>query len=646
MTTITSTTATSNYLRISGLATGLDTESMIKQLMDAERIPLTRLTQQRTLLEWKRDDYRDITNTLRSLRDEFMDVLKPASNMLSDSTYKRFAAESTNPTVVTATANATALEGAHTISEITSLATAANTASTAPVTKDLAGSAAAALDYTGANQLQITLDGVTKTISLRNGVYADAADLVSNGTDGLQDLIDNAFGVMSDGTKKITVTESAGVIGFSASSSKVTVLSGTSSDALSNLKFTSGASNRLNLTDTLSSLALKTGLVFDGTGNLTFRINGKDITASSGTTLAGLINQVNSSDAGVTMSYSELTDKFTITAKTAGAGDNLILENTGVSNFFGAPTNIAADTYSNGTDAEFTLDGVTTARNDNTFTVDGVTYTLNSTYNTATAPNPTPITVTINQDVDTIYDSIKAFVDKYNEVIGKINTELTEKYDRDYQPLTDEQKKDMSEDDIKAWETKAKTGLLRSDAILRSVVDRFRSAIYDQITGVDGIITDIGIKTSENYLDNGKLVIDETKLKDAIRQNPDKVRSLFNETSSISYSPTLSAADRTTRYNTEGIAQRLSDIIQDNIRTTRDADGRKGTLLEKAGLVGDITEFNNLMDTEIDNKNTAIAALELRLSAKEERYYQIFTALETAVSKMNTQSSWLSQQFS
>lgn len=647
------TNSNSNFIRFGGLATGLDTDSIIKQLMDAERIPLNRLNQNKTLLEWKRDNYRDITNTLRTFRDDFMDVLKPASNMRSDAAYKKFTVSSTNTSVVTASATTSAIEGTHTISQVTSLATAANTTSTATVTKDLAGTAAAALDYTGANQFQVTLDGVTKTITLRNGVYASAADLVSNGSnDGIQDLVNTAFGA-----GKITVTQAAGVIKFTAVSSKITLANGTTNNALGNLQFASGASNRINTSDTLATLATKLSgvLTFDGSNNLVFNINNQTtpFTISNTKTLNDLMNQINSSAAGVTISYSELTDKFTLTAKQKGAGDNIIINNTG-GTFFGAAgaINIAAvgsvSSVSNGsvnagTDAQFTLDGVVTTRNDNTFTIDGITYTLNSLY--AGPPN---ITLTTTKDVDGVYKNIKDFVDRYNEVIGKINTELSEKYDRNYLPLTEEQKKDMSKEDIKAWEDKAKTGLLRSDPILSKIVDSMRKSLSDTITGVSGTLSSIGINTSSNYLDKGKLIIDETKLKDAIRTTPDLVKNLFNQTSTTqpSYSPDLTSAQRTTRYNEEGIVNRIYDIVQDNIRTTRNTSGKKGTLLEKAGLVGDVTEIFNLMTDDINKKNDDIAELERKLSKKEARYYKIFTALEKSVSQMNSQSSWLSQQFS
>jgi flagellar hook-associated protein 2 len=134
-------------------------------------------------------------------------------------------------------------------------------------------------------------------------------------------------------------------------------------------------------------------------------------------------------------------------------------------------------------------------------------------------------TVSLTQDVDSVYDNISKFIAKYNEIIDTINNKLSEKYDRNYLPLTDEQKEAMNEDDIKKWEEKAKTGLLRNDSILQNIVYRMRSAVYDSVAGISTALSEIGI-TTDTYVTKGKLIIDETKLKEAIRNNPDNVMNL------------------------------------------------------------------------------------------------------------------------
>ncbi|MPN55629.1 hypothetical protein SDC9_203313 [bioreactor metagenome] len=102
--------------------------------------------------------------------------------------------------------------------------------------------------------------------------------------------------------------------------------------------------------------------------------------------------------------------------------------------------------------------------------------------------------------------------------------------------------------------------------------------------------------------------------------------------------------DRKVRYNEEGIFNRLSDILEDNISTYRDSNGKKGTLLEIAGIKGDFTEFKNTLTDQIEDKKTRINEMLERITDKEERYYKQFAQLETAMNNMNSQSSWLASQ--
>ena len=140
----------------------------------------------------------------------------------------------------------------------------------------------------------------------------------------------------------------------------------------------------------------------------------------------------------------------------------------------------------------------------------------------------------------------------------------------------------MSEKDIELWEEKAKTGLLRNDSILEKMVLEMRKALYDSIEGVGIHLTSIGITTG-SYEQKGKLVVNENELKKAIKNNPEGIMELFNKRSEKypSYSRSLTTEEKEIRYKESGIAQRIYDIIEDNISTFRDKDGNKGFLLEK-----------------------------------------------------------------
>jgi flagellar hook-associated protein 2 len=740
--------STSTFMRLSGLGTsGLDTDSVVSQLMKAERVPLDKLTQKKQLSQWRQDDYRGITNILRGFKSDYFDVVKPSNYMLSQATFKKLTAASSDSTVVTASGGLDAVAGSHTIT-VNKIASAEKIISGDNVTKAL--EATPLSTSLSGQKINVSLDGVTKEITLDN--YSSLDDLITKVDTGLQAVLDRAFGA-----GKIAVSNASGKLRFDTTggAGKIVLTSGSTSDGLSNLGFVSGASNRISVSDTLEVLADKMGtaLVFSN-DQVSLTINNQAFIFDKTTTLSSMMNTINSNSlANVNLSYNDVDDKFIITSKQTGAGENISLSESG-SNFFTAagfnsvtggsaeaalqnytggnnkgfsvsidgvlkditlvndysvdPLNGGANppyldndtafaalsqdiktqiesqfsgktvsvsvtngnlsisltsggsslsvgepssgtsaltdlglsaTYIQGEDASVVLDNQTLIRSDNKFTVNGVSYTL-------IKENPNiGQTVTLTQDVDSVYDSIKKFVDKYNEIIGTINGKTDEKYDRDYQPLTEEQKDAMNDTDITSWETMAKTGLLHNDSILQSITREMRTALSDSVLGISTSLSAIGITTG-NYADKGKLIIDETKLKDALQKDSDSVMNLFTKQSSITSNLNISEVDRATRYTEEGLAYRLSDIIDKNITTIRDSSGRKGILLEKAGIPGDLTEYTSEIFKQITDFDTRISSLNVKLADKENAYYAKFTAMEIALEKMNSQSNWLASQFS
>ncbi len=172
-----------------------------------------------------------------------------------------------------------------------------------------------------------------------------------------------------------------------------------------------------------------------------------------------------------------------------------------------------------------------------------------------------------------------------------------------------------------------------------------RTALLDPVEGVGINLSSIGI-TSKSYQDKGKLSIDEDKLKEAIREKPDEVRNLFKQPSESvpSYSRDLTSEERSSRYKEQGLFYRISDILDDAISTVRDKYGKKGTLLEKAGMEGDLSEFNSSLAKDIDGYDEKITELYKKLTVKEENYYKQFSQLEKYMNQMNSQMNWLTSQ--
>jgi flagellar hook-associated protein 2 len=146
-------------------------------------------------------------------------------------------------------------------------------------------------------------------------------------------------------------------------------------------------------------------------------------------------------------------------------------------------------------------------------------------------------------------------------------------------------------------------------------------------------------------VDKGKLYVDEEKLKSALSENPTEVFSLFTKQSSVLYNTAVTdGAARTQRFKESGLIYRIYDVIQDNIRTIT-IGGHRGALLERAGMSGDRSFFNNTLYNQISAYDDRIAELSDELIIKENNYYRQFSQLETLISNMNNQSAWLAQQF-
>ncbi|MDD4504534.1 MAG: flagellar filament capping protein FliD, partial [Clostridiaceae bacterium] len=426
---------------------------------------------------------------------------------------------------------------------------------------------------------------------------------------------------------------------------KITLGNATVDNGLDIIGFTSGASfsNRLSTTDRLEAIVSKLkneGLSFATVNDkevVQLTINNKSFTFDKSMTLSSMMSQISSdSEANVNMKYDSIADKFVITSKQTGQGSNINISETG-SNLLSV---IDLSQTIAGEDAEAIVDGQFITRSNNTFAISGVSYTL-----LKETELDKDIHISLSLDVDKIFDNIKTFVGKYNELIGAINNELGEEYYKDYQPLTDEQKEVMSEEEIEKWEEKAKSGILRNDRALQKIVSDMRKALYEKIEGVPNGIAKIGITTG-SYQENGKLVINETELRNAIQNTPDLVMNIFSKESSTTYFDALDDSSlKTARYVETGLAGRLYDIIQDSIRTIRNKDDKKGILLEIAGIAGDVTEFDSMIVDEIKNKDKQINEQLVRLYNKETAYYQKFASMESALSQMNSQSAWLSQQF-
>lgn len=233
--------------------------------------------------------------------------------------------------------------------------------------------------------------------------------------------------------------------------------------------------------------------------------------------------------------------------------------------------------------------------------------------------------ITVTRDTDKIVDSIKKFIDEYNKLVKTINDYLNEDANyRDYAPLTDEQRKEMSEKQIEMWEKKAKEGLLRRDSTLSGFLQSMRSVWYE--TNSSGYaIYQLGIETGE-WATRGQLTISangEATLRNMLASDPTGVMNFFANT-------------------VDGAAVRVNNIIR-NVANT--SSGSPGTLVQLAGIKGMASETNNTLYDQLKKIDEQIERLKNQYKKEKDRYWKQFNLMEQAIANMNSQSSYLSQMF-
>lgn len=625
-----STTTVNGTTRITGLSSGIDVDSIVEQLVTAEKSKkLNKLQQKEQLATWRQEVYRDIIADVTKFVSTYFDVTS-SSSLLSTNNFNKYTVTSSS-SAISASYTSTASAGNHTI-KVSQLATAATLASSDSFSPAVKGDAKPDYSALSGKSFVITMDDAERTVSLD-----DVTDLAS-----LQTAIDDAVGedklvasLNADGYLSITAAVDSGV-------QEIAISAPASGDSgLSSLGFGSGAvlSNRLDTSSvTLADLADTLGLEFNSDGQLELTINGTSFTFDQDITLDDMMSEINDADCGATMAYDETTGKLVLTAADTGAGNTLAVSEGDGSNFL----KVVLTNETAGLDAKITLDGKALTRSSNAITLNGVTYTLNAVTEEAA-------TVSLKLDTDGIYDLISNFAADYNTLIATINAALDENYDSDYPPLTDDQKAEMTDDEIAKWEAKAKTGLLENDSLLKGLLSDLRASLIDSVVGQSLTIFDIGIDTGE-YDENGKLYIDEDALKAAIQNSPDEVMNLFTQQSS-SYPGTttvrtLNSSALQTRYKEEGIAYRFYDVLAKNVSTIRDGNGSKGLLLEKAGIDNDASDTDNTLTTLMDKYAEEIENEQDRIDDYEDKLYDKYTSLETYISKMNAQLSALASYLS
>ena len=372
--------------------------------------------------------------------------------------------------------------------------------------------------------------------------------------------------------------------------------------------------------------------------------------------ISSLVKKINGSGAGVTALFAD--GKMSISANNTGTNNKGASADIQLSTEFVVDENSTTDTAgvdlfkqlgfidplvnpnsdtkfdlsNKGTNAEYTVNGITMTSQSNSINIEGYTIKLQGTF----VNDGQGVSVTAANDVDAMMEKIKEFVKTYNGLITDLNSSLQEKKYREYAPLTSEQREAMSENEIKLWEEKAKSGLLRNDSIIRDGISKMRATFSNNVGGLADKTVDslyeIGVTTSKNYNDGGTLVIDENKLRAALEKNPDQVAQIFIGKGKANDTETDPLTGETKTVDTRGIVQRLRESI-DTFELNIEKKAGRSTMTDAQYSIG-----KSLTDTE-----KRISTWQDKLKDIEARYWKQFTAMEQAINKANQQSGMFMQ---
>ena len=274
-----------------------------------------------------------------------------------------------------------------------------------------------------------------------------------------------------------------------------------------------------------------------------------------------------------------------------------------------------------GQDAEIELNGAKFTSNTSTFSINGLTIQA-----TAETKGDESVTITTDTDVDAIYKSIKDMFTEYNKLIKSMDEAYNADSSKGYEPLTDEEKDAMSDTEVEKWETKIKDSLLRKDDTLNSVANTLKNDMASSfiINGKSYALSSFGISTLGYFAsgenEKGVYHIDgdkddtttsgnEDKLRAAIASDPETVVSFFSQLCTKVY----------------------TDL---------------GNKMASSSVSSAYTIYNDKqMNTQYSEYNTKISDAESKVSTWEDYYYSKFSAMESALAKLNSQSSSMSGLF-
>lgn len=673
--------------RITGLATGMDIDSIVTQTMRPYRIKIEQQQQQKEIFEIKQQLYRDLITESRELYNKYFDVSKSDSILLSKN-WSTVKFTSSDENILTVTGSSEAKPGNYKVTGETG--TAAKAIVTDGINKG---------DKIVVNGREFTLEGETardranhlNEALKKEGInvtvkYSDMAGSAEDANKSGFIFESNVIGTSGNFTIGGTVNSISGTVepgkdatgvnvtGFNISELKPSgkIIIGKNeiditiskddkpediqkmlNEKLKDYKLTAKVSDTGDITFTTTDLGSKVEDPQISIGsNIGTVTKGTDATATTNTVSVSdvngkdnlTINNVSLDITGINLATTDGVNKLNELLKSNNVGVTAKLNGTDIeftSNKLGADGKIELKSvtggnqsakYESGKNAHIVVaDGkggvYTHAGTSNSFTIDGITFDFNG-----KIPDE-GITVNGKNDVKSVKDNVVNFINDYNKLIEKLNTLTSEKRNKNYNPLTEDQKKEMSEEEIKLWNERVKQGQLYKDNDVSRIANSMKEAMRCMLDGMN--LEKIGIKPVADYsgTKHGTFTIDEEKLTSALENNTEEVMKLFTSTP-----PSDEGLSESEKLKSTGIAQRLKNILY------KETVSISSPLIKKAGVLGSSSVSNNEISKTIGQYERKIADMEKSFKVREQALYSKWASVEKMMNNLNSQQSYLTSQ--
>lgn len=587
-------------ISFSGMASGLDTDSIVEALLMNQQNKIDTQYKKQVSLTYKQDAWKSMNTKLNSFYKNYVDKMRLSGSYTANKA-------SSSSSAISVSALSSAATGTHSFKNIKLASGVSATTSNISGVKVDVDTKLSDIGITTKTVLAVEKsDGTTKNIVVDpNSEDASSIKTLGQLSDALSaEGVD--MSIKDDGTIALSSSSGATVKGgllkkLGMSDSTIVVGSGETIGSQIGI---------INKKTSLTSLG-----VVAGGATATINLNGKDIEITSDDTIATLETKLKAADSSLNVSFDETSKKFLISTKETGAssvisiaGDNNVLNKLGLS----------SQTVM-GENAKYTYNGTELESESNNISVNGLSVTLNR-------ETTEDITVQVSRDTESMVSFVKDFVNAYNELLEEINTALTADKSG-YSPYTETEESEATDDQKdKRKETLIKEAL-RGDSTLKTIRDNMRSVLQDVVGDNEfGSLSAIGITTGQ-WSENGKLYLDEEKLTAALEKNADDVIALFTSTKK-----SIEVNGKTV--NAKGYMVNMDTSFR-SMKSSIDQVRSYDSFYNDKSMTTDLKSIKSKMQTLKD-----------RYESMKDIYYAKFTAMEKAISSINTQGNTISSYFS